>query len=47
VTLGLGFTSVNHDLFSPGRQRMAEDLLAELLAGFIDTGVDPQTGESR
>ncbi len=33
--------------FSPGRQRLANQLLADLQGGFIDTGVDPQTGENR
>jgi hypothetical protein len=43
----LGFTGTNPDLLSPGRQQLVETMLADLLAGFIDTGVDPQTGESR
>jgi hypothetical protein len=47
VVLPLGFTGTNPDLLSPGRQRLVETMLADLLAGFIDTGVDPQTGESR
>jgi hypothetical protein len=47
VSLPLGFSGVNPDLLSPGRQRLVETMLADLLAGFIDTGVDPQTGESR
>jgi hypothetical protein len=47
VTLPLEFTAVNPVLFSPGRQRLAEAMLADLLAGYVDTGVDPQTGESR
>ncbi len=47
VSLPLGFTGTNPDLLSPGRQRLVETMLADLLAGFIDTGVDPQTGESR
>lgn len=38
---------VNPNLLSPGRQRLAEKMLAELLAGYIDTGVDPTTGESK
>jgi hypothetical protein len=38
---------VNADLLSPGRQHLAEKMLAELLAGYIDTGVDPVTGESK
>lgn len=37
----------NEALFSPGRQRLVEKMLADLLAGYIDTGVDPQTGEPR
>lgn len=47
VELPLGFTAVNPDLFSPGRQRLTEAMLADLLAGYIDTGVDPATGEAR
>ena len=47
VELPLGFTAVNPDLLSPGRQRLAEAMLADLLAGYIDTGVDPITGEAR
>lgn len=37
----------NPDLFSPGRQRLVESTLSEMLAGYIDTGVDPLTGEPR
>jgi hypothetical protein len=40
-------TDRNPGLFSPGRQRLVENLLKELLAGSIDTGIDPQTGEPR
>ena len=47
VELPLGFTAVNPDLLSPGRQRLTEAMLADLLAGYIDTGVDPKTGEAR
>jgi basic membrane lipoprotein Med (substrate-binding protein (PBP1-ABC) superfamily) len=35
----------NPALFSPGRQHLVEETLNEMLAGRIDTGVDPQTGE--
>lgn len=45
VDLPLGFSQVNPDLLSLGRQRLAEKVLADLLAGFIGTGVDPLTGE--
>lgn len=37
----------NDALFSPGRQRLVEKMLAELSDGYIDTGVDPQTGARR
>jgi hypothetical protein len=37
----------NEALFSPGRQRLVERLLADLVAGYIDTFVDPLTGQSR
>ena len=40
-SLPLGFTETNPDLISPGRQRLAEEMLEDLHAGFIDTGVDP------
>jgi hypothetical protein len=40
VSLPLGFTAVNPDLLSPGRQRNAETMLADLLTGYISTGVD-------
>jgi hypothetical protein len=40
VPLPLGFTAVNPDLLSPGRKRNAETMLADLLAGFINTGVE-------
>lgn len=47
VAMPLTLQEMNPDLFSPGRQRLAQEILADLLAGFIDTGVDPATGESR
>jgi hypothetical protein len=37
----------NEALFSPGRQGYVERMMADLLAGYIDTGVDPLTGEPR
>jgi hypothetical protein len=47
VTLSLGLSNVNPDLVSPGRQQLVEAMLADLMVDFIDTGVDPQTGESQ
>jgi hypothetical protein len=37
----------NNTLFTPGRQGLVEKLMSDLAAGFIDTGVDPVTGEPR
>jgi hypothetical protein len=39
----LSLTNINPDLFSPGRQRLVEKLVNELSAGFIDTGVAPNS----
>lgn len=36
---------VNLDLFSPGRQILAKNLLPDLLGGLIDTGVNPINGQ--
>jgi hypothetical protein len=47
VAMPLTLLDANPDLFSPGRQRLAQETLDDLLAGFIDTGVDLATGESR
>jgi hypothetical protein len=38
-------TQPNEVLFSPGRQSLVNNTLAELLSGLIDTGIDPLTGE--
>jgi basic membrane lipoprotein Med (substrate-binding protein (PBP1-ABC) superfamily) len=38
--------NANAALFSPGRQQLVDETRTELLAGRIDTGVNPQTGES-
>jgi hypothetical protein len=45
IDVPLGMTNVNPALFSPGRQHLAQVTLDDLQADFIDTGVDPQTGE--
>ncbi len=41
------FTQINPLLFTPGKQRLAEQVLADLQAGYIDTSVDLTTGENR
>jgi len=40
-------TDQNPALFSTGRQHLVEKMLNDLLAGFIDSGVNLQTGEPR
>lgn len=49
ISLGvpLELADRNPDLFSPGRQVFVEKMLAEMLSGYIDTGVNPETGEAR
>lgn len=37
-TAALQIDHVNSDLFSPGRQKLAESILADLLAGYIEAG---------
>jgi len=41
ISQPLEFMDINPELVSPGRKRLAEALLQDLLAGLIDTGVDP------
>jgi hypothetical protein len=45
VTVPLQIADVNEELLSPGRLRYANEVLADLLAGFTDAGVDLTTGE--
>jgi hypothetical protein len=47
VAMPLTLLDANPDLFSPGRQRLAQETLDDLLAGFIDTRIDLSTGEGR
>lgn len=47
VVMPLTFLDTNADLFSPGRQHLAQETLNDLLAGFVDTGIDMTTGENR
>jgi hypothetical protein len=39
------FTNINPSIFTPGKQRLAQQTLSDLQAGYIDTGVDLTTGE--
>lgn len=46
LVVPIQFTYINPALFTPGKQRMAEQILSDLQAGFIDTRVDLTTGEN-
>ena len=41
------FTQINPVVFTPGKQRLAQQVLSDLQSGFIDTGVDLTTGENK
>ncbi len=43
----VAITDQNLALLSTGRQRLVQSLLDDMLAGFIDTGVNPETGDPR
>jgi len=47
LVVPIGFTEINPALFTPGKQRLAEQILSDLQAGYIDTGVDLTNGENR
>jgi len=47
VAVPIQFTQINTTLFTVGKQRLAEQILSDLQAGYIDTGVDLTTGENR
>jgi hypothetical protein len=41
------FSHIDPGILTPGKQRLADEILADLQADFIDTGVDLTTGEFR
>lgn len=47
LPVSIEVTAVNEDLFTPGRQQLVQEFLAELQNGYIDTGIDPTTGQPR
>lgn len=47
LVVPIQFTQINPALFTPGKQRLAEQILSDLQAGYIDAGVDLTTGENR
>jgi hypothetical protein len=44
--LKLVIQDANPELLSPGKQHLAENMLSDLLAGYIDTGTSSQDGET-
>ena len=47
LPLALKISNINEELFSPGRQRLVDQIRLDLQNGFIDTGVDLLTGENK
>jgi hypothetical protein len=47
LTVPIQFTNINPSIFTPGKQRLAQQTLSDLQAGYIDTSVDLTTGENR
>ena len=47
LAVPITFTHINPSLLTPGKQKLAEQVLSDLQTGFIDTGVDLTTGENR
>jgi hypothetical protein len=45
LTAALYLSDINPDLLSPGRQRLAEELMAEMQTGTIDTSVEESGGD--
>jgi hypothetical protein len=43
----VGFFHANPALFSPGRQELVNRFEKDLNTGYVDTGVDPSTGDAR
>lgn len=41
ISIPLFLTDINPDLLSEGKQRLVEEILSDLQAGYIDTGVKP------
>ncbi len=47
MPMQLTIEEVNPALLTPGRQRLVEEIRDKILAGYIDTAVDPFTGDPR
>jgi len=40
ISIPLNINDINPDLLSPGKQRLVEEMLADLITGYVDTGMD-------
>jgi hypothetical protein len=47
LAMPVGFTALDEEGFTAARQRLVAETLADLLAGLIESGADPVTGEPR
>lgn len=47
LPVSIQINQVNEDIFTPGRQQLVQEFLIDLQSGYIDTGVDPTTGQPR
>ncbi len=47
LVVPIQFTNINPAIFTPGKQRLAQQTLSDLQTGYIDTGVDLTTGEKK
>lgn len=47
LPVAIQIIEVNDDIFTPGRQQLVNEFLTQLQNGYIDTGVDPTTGQPR
>ena len=47
ISLPVTITNINEDLFSIGRQHWVQETIDDLNNGFIDTGINPATGEPK
>lgn len=47
LPVSIQINAINEDIFTPGRQQLVQEFLVQLQNGYIDTGIDPTTGQPR
>jgi len=47
LPMNIRISDINNSLFSPGRQRLVDQVRLDLYNGYIDTGIDTNTGENK